>query len=344
VFLSDRRFRHFFFRGFRVFGGSLYFFGCGRRPRWVFRGLSRPSLNSLTGKLRAGRLGRSIVRRIFLSLNFPVCFSISGTSRTEFRSPIQDNSMSTTFEDSTAFSSPAMTAATGSRAEIKAVPPKEAGRVLNSMNTWIASGLTLAPIPLGLAGGIGGLVAAAYFYDKILVAAGTCAIAGLACGAGSVFVIVAFQHFLASHYLRSAARESFANRTDLLVPPGDPDAEFVDVIPRINWGAAMLEPATDMGFFKIDHSRRELLFEGDSKRYRIPFAAVTSCEVEDYALGHEKWEADLHFVTVVSFQTENGPRELPLAGKHLKLHPRRAPQRRAQATEFCSRILLALNA
>ncbi len=252
--------------------------------------------------------------------------------------------MITSLEDSTAFTSSAMPFATVSRAEIKAVPPKEAGRVLNSTNTWIAAGLTLAPIPVGLAGGIGGLVAAAYFYDKILVAAGTCAITGLACGAGSVFVIVAFQHFLASHYLRAAARQAFAERTDSLVPAGDPEAEFVDVIPRINWGAAMLEPATDMGFFKIDHSRRELLFEGDSKRYRIPFAAVTGCQVEEFALGHEKWEADLHFITVVSFQTENGPRELPLAGKHLELQPRRALQRRAQATEFCGRILLALNA
>jgi hypothetical protein len=252
--------------------------------------------------------------------------------------------MITTLEDSAAFSSPAMTTATGALAEVKAVPQKEAGRVLNSANTWIAAGLTLAPIPVGLAGGIGGLVAAASLYDKIPAAAGACAIVGLACGGASVFAIVAFQHFLASRYLRWVARQVFAGRVDLLVPPGDPEAEFVDVIPRGHWGAAMLEPATDIGFFKIDHSRRELLFEGDGKRYRIPFAAVTACQVEEYALGHEKWEADLHFVTVLGFETANGPRELPLAGRHLGFHPRRAAQRRAQASEFCGRILPALNA
>jgi hypothetical protein len=251
--------------------------------------------------------------------------------------------MITTLEDSAAFSSPAVTTATASRVEIKAVPQKDAGRVLSSANTWIAAGLTLAPIPVGLAGGIGGLVAAASLYDKVPAAAGACAIAGLACGAASVFAIVAFQHCLASRYMRWVARQAFAGRTDLLVRPDDSETDFVDVIPRINWGAAMLEPATDIGFFKIDHSRRELLFEGDSKRYRIPFAAVTACQVEDYALGREKWEADLHFVTVLGFQTENGPRELPLAGKHLGFHPRRAAQRRAQANDFCGRILMALN-
>jgi hypothetical protein len=252
--------------------------------------------------------------------------------------------MTTTLEGSAAFSSPAITTTTGSRVEIKAVPPKDSGRVLNSMNTWIAAGLTLAPIPMGLAGGIGGLVAAASLYDKIPVAAGACAIAGLTCGAASVFTIVAFQHFLANRYLRWVARQAFAGRVDLLVRPDDVETDFVDVIPRINWGAAMLEPATDMGFFKIDHTRRELLFEGDSKRYRIPFAAVTACQVEEYALGREKWEADLHFVTVLGFQTENGPRELPLAGRHFDCHAHRAPERRAQATEFCGRILVALNA
>jgi hypothetical protein len=247
-------------------------------------------------------------------------------------------------EDPSAFSSPTTTSTTESRAEVKAVPQKEAGRVLNSVNTWIAAGLTLAPIPVGLAGGIGGLVAAASLYDKILVAAGTCAIAGLAWGAASVFALVAFQHFLASRYLRWVARQAFVGRVDLLVRPDDPEADFVDVITRGHWGASMLEPATDIGFFKVDHSRRELLFEGDNKRYRIPFATVTACQVEEYALGHEKWQADLHFITVLEFQTANGPRELPLAGRHLEFHSRRAAQRRAQATEFCARILLALNA
>jgi hypothetical protein len=248
-------------------------------------------------------------------------------------------------EDSTMFPSAEKTTVQhGPLAEIKAVPPKDAGRVLSPANIWIAAGLTLAPIPLALVGGIGGLIAAANLYGKLPAAAAACAVAGLAWGAGWVFALVSLQHFLASRYLRWIARQALAGRADLLVRPDDADADFVDMIPRGNWGAAMLEPASDAGFFKIDQSRRELLFEGDNKRYHIPFAAVTRCEVEEYALGAEKWEADLHFITVLGFQTANGPRELPLAGKHLGFHIRRAAQRRAQANEFCSRILMALNA
>jgi hypothetical protein len=106
----------------------------------------------------------------------------------------------------------------------------------------------------------------------------------------------------------------------------------------------MLEPATDIGFITIDLARRELLFEGDSKRYRIPFAAVEECQIEEYSLGHEQWKADVHYVTVLTVETATGPREIPLAGRHLKFERRRAAQRRAQADEFCSRILMALNA
>ena len=106
----------------------------------------------------------------------------------------------------------------------------------------------------------------------------------------------------------------------------------------------MLEPASDIGFFAIDQKRRELLFEGDIKRYRIPFEAVQSCQIEEYSLGYEQWKADVHFVTVLTVETATGPRELPLAGRHIEFQRRRAPQRRAQANEFCSRILMALNA
>jgi len=252
--------------------------------------------------------------------------------------------MLTTFEDSPAFSSPIATAATGGVPEIKPVPKKEAGRVLSPLNVWLPAGLTLAPIPIGLAGAIAGLVLAANLYSRIPALAGACAIAGLAWGATWVFALVAFQHFLASRYLRWVARRTFAGRADLLVRPDDAEADFVDVMTRGHWEAAMLEPATDTGFLKIDHSRRELLLEGDNKRYRIPFSAVSTCEVEEFALGAEKWEADLHFMTVLSFETANGPRELPLSGKHLEFKPRRAAQRRAQANELCGRILMALNA
>ena len=234
--------------------------------------------------------------------------------------------------------------APGCFAEITPVSSAERGHVLNSWNLWVAAALTLLPIPVGLIGGFGGLGLGAYLCSRVPALAGACAVGGLVCGFLSVLALVSFQHFLASRYLRSVARRLFPQRADSLVQPDDAQADFVDVIPRSHWGESMLEPASDIGFFAIDQSRRELLLEGDSKRYRIPFEAVAACQIEEYALGREQWEADLHFVTVLTVETANGPREIPLAGRHIAFHSRRAAERRAQAHELCERILLALNA
>jgi hypothetical protein len=105
----------------------------------------------------------------------------------------------------------------------------------------------------------------------------------------------------------------------------------------------MMEPATDVGFWRIDQTHQELLFEGDGKRYRIPFQAVTSCEVEEFCLGAEQWRADLYFVTVLNVQTASGPREIGLVRRHLDPHARRMAQRRSQAYAFCDRIKAALS-
>ena len=246
-------------------------------------------------------------------------------------------------EEPAAFPSSATFSGATSTAQITPIAPKDRGRVLNSFNIWTAAGLTLLPIPAGLIGGLGGLGLAAYLYAKMPLAAALCGAGGLAIGIASVFGLVSFQHFLASRYLRWVARRALEGRPDLLVRTDGAECDFVDFLPRSHWGQNMLEPATDIGFFAIDSARRELLFEGDSKRYRIPFGAVTSCQVEDYVMGREQWDADRHFVTVINVETANGPREIPLAGRHLAFRARRAPERRAQALDFCSRILMALN-
>jgi len=227
-------------------------------------------------------------------------------------------------------------------AEITPVPAKEAHRVLNPLNTWIAAGLTLLPIPVGLVGGFGGLGLGAYFSDTNGPLAGACALCGLLCGAMSVFVLVRLQQLLPSRYLRCVARSAFAKRANPLVRPDDQSADFVDFVPRSHWGKKMLETATDIGFLKIDQGRRELLLEGDAKRYRIPFSAVTACEVEEFCLDGDEWKTDLHYVMVLEVETATGSREIPLAGRHLACRIRHAAQRREQAYELCNRISAAI--
>jgi hypothetical protein len=229
-------------------------------------------------------------------------------------------------------------------AQITGVPAPEAGRVLSPLNVWIAAGLTLLPIVIGIFSVLGGLGIGISVCNKVPVTAAVLIGMGLVGGVLSVVTLVAYQQFLAGRYLQWVARRAFARRTDSVVHPNDPEAVFVDVIPRSHWGEVMLEPATDIGFFAIDHGRHELLFEGDLKRYRIPFESIESCQIEEYSLGYEQWKADVHFITVLTVETDNGPREIPLAGRHLEFCSRRATERRVQANTFCSRILVALNA
>lgn len=252
--------------------------------------------------------------------------------------------MASTVEESTSVPLTSARPAPKRLAEITAVPSAEAQRVLNSLNIWIAAGLTLLPILVGAFSVLGGLGIGVSIYGKFPSAAAVLMGGGVVCGVLSVLALVSYQQYLAGCYLRWIARQAFARRVDTVVQPNDPAADFVDVIPRSHWGEAMLEPASDIGFFAIDDARRELLFEGDSKRYRIPFEAVESCQIEEYSLGYEQWKADVHFVTVLNVETATGPREVPLAGRHLEFRSRRAGERRAQANEFCSRILMALNA
>ena len=227
-------------------------------------------------------------------------------------------------------------------AEITPVPKNEAGRVLSAINVWIAAGLTLLPIGTGLLGLFGGSALAMHFHADIPWLAWIFGLGGLLTAALSVVALIGYQQFLASRFLLAAAQRAFARRNGPLVEAEHPEAVFVDIVPRSNWGRTMLEPATDIGFWRIDRNARELHFEGDSKRYRIPFDAVMSCEVEAIRLPSDDWGTSLYYATVLMVDTSNGLREIPLCSRHLEFRICRMPQRQAQAEEFCDAIWSAI--
>ena len=79
-------------------------------------------------------------------------------------------------------------------------------------------------------------------------------------------------------FLARIAHGQLLHRTDLLVDPDAEGAAFVEIVPRENWAAIKLETATDLGFVRVDATRRALLFEGDKERYQHSRrAAITSC-------------------------------------------------------------------
>ncbi|HWF18542.1 MAG TPA: hypothetical protein VG754_04715, partial [Verrucomicrobiae bacterium] len=91
--------------------------------------------------------------------------------------------------------------------------------------------------------------------------------------------------YFGSRYLRKLTETEFRKRSKPLVSTADADARFVQVIPRANWAKLKLIDATDIGFLRVDKQRGELLFEGDKENYRVPAAAITSCEIETFIQG-----------------------------------------------------------
>jgi hypothetical protein len=120
------------------------------------------------------------------------------------------------------------------------------------------------------------------------------------------------------------------------MPANDPEAQFLEILPRSSWDK--LGPASDIGFFRINREKSELQFEGDAKRYRVPFSAVQSCEVEAIRLSSDQWGTDQYFATVLKVNTANGSREIPLHTKQLSFQKRRMPQRQAEAEALSAAI------
>lgn len=114
----------------------------------------------------------------------------------------------------------------------------------------------------------------------------------------------------ANIYLRWLTRRLIGARRDALVQPEDPDAMLIEVVPPENLGRVMLETATDIGYLKIDHGRREILFEGDKERYRIPAAALLECEFGEFTLGHGSGRVTYHYLML---RARNRPADWQMA-------------------------------
>jgi hypothetical protein len=228
----------------------------------------------------------------------------------------------------------------GNLAEIASLPKRESCRVLTPFHTGVATALILLPVVVGLGGGIGLVVLGLSFADTNSAVTAACVIAGFTVGILSIFVLLRYQHFLSSNYLKFVATSVFGERSNALVPANANGATFLEILPRSSWDR--LGPAADIGFFRINRETRELQFEGDAKRYRVPFSAVQRCEVEAIRLSSDQWGTDLYFATVLNVNTANGSREIAFHAKQLTFQKRRMPQRQAEAESFCAAIQAAV--
>jgi len=168
-----------------------------------------------------------------------------------------------------------------------------AGKILSKKPILIGNALTLLPV-LFLFGGIGlAMMAGKLGFAEVpkgVQPAFDPRLAAILTGCGIVVAVIgdAWGFFkpslLGEAYLRGLARSEIGSRPDRIVDPDDPKAALVQIVPRSNWKRLMLETATDMGYLLIDVKRREVLFEGDRERIRMPADAIQSCDVEAVAV------------------------------------------------------------
>jgi hypothetical protein len=104
---------------------------------------------------------------------------------------------------------------------------------------------------------------------------------GLVLVAASLVFVFRYPTAIGNLYFRWLARRTISRRIAPLVDPRDSEAAFVEIVPRAHWSGAMrLDTANEVGFLFVDRENRELLFEGNAERWRMPAQAITSCDVE----------------------------------------------------------------
>ncbi len=228
-------------------------------------------------------------------------------------------------------------------ADVQPVPYPYAGKTMTRANLIVCNILVVLPVLLLL----GGLALAGFALFTMLAEEDNhrqLRMERMPLLAGGVLVAVAAGYFAMRHnamlgnlYLLRVARASFRSRPDAIVDADDPEAEFIEITPRENWKKFMLDTAADTGFLKLDFERRQILFEGDLERYRIPVAAVESGRVEEVLPFGIQSESDALLFVILHVRTPAGPRELPFTPR-AKLGMRTRRHREDWADDMLRRV------
>jgi hypothetical protein len=117
--------------------------------------------------------------------------------------------------------------------------------------------------------------------------------------------------FLGNQWFWRKTRRLIGQRANRVVDPSADDAVFVEIVPRVNWGRAMLETATDVGFIQIDRYSRELRFEGDREQIVCPRDAIESVALGSFTVGAGMAGATTYHALLVVMHTADGSREIP---------------------------------
>ncbi len=225
-------------------------------------------------------------------------------------------------------------------AAIEDLPPDGADKVLNRRANTALLVVALAPLELALlvALGLGTLVV--LHWSDLGAGAKAGAVAAIPAALVAGFVLTArYGDGLVARIHQRLLAGAVRQRPSAIVQPDDPDAVYVSVIPRENWGRLMLEMAADVGLLKIDGRRRELLFEGVRQRWRIPADSVESCELEEFSIGTPAPNRNnVSLLAVLRVSRDGGAWEAPLRPRQTTLLAPTAEAKRQRCRQLRERI------
>ena len=231
-------------------------------------------------------------------------------------------------------------------ARIVSLPDQDAGLILSSQNLWLATAVGFLPLALGVGLATAAGVTAGVYADELDgVEMGAIIAGGVLSLVGSLAWMILYADYLPSRVLHAQARRAIADRPDPFVYPDDPDAFFVQMIPRKNWGRIMLENADEVGFMRLHEDRGVILYEGDRERWAIPRESVVSCELEAFDIGPSDPNiGPAYWLVVLKVNADGRVWEVPLTVRPVKLVKLTPTTRRLDAERLrkCIRRVIAL--
>ncbi len=181
-------------------------------------------------------------------------------------------------------------------------------KLLSPVHIAIQVLVALGPLLLSL---IGAIVAGIYLYQNWddLTTLRKLAIGGGAAAA----VVITFLYlmrigqFIVAAYGINVARGRMQLRANSPFAGTEDDLVTVELFDRESWTAPIYK-AADFGFLKIDRSQRQLVFEGDKNRWKLPFGGVAGCRIEESIVGSEGNEnaERRYYVVLETEDTESG--------------------------------------
>ena len=145
--------------------------------------------------------------------------------------------------------------------------------------------------------------------------------AALPAGFGFLFGAVGLARYInviPARYLHARLCREIAARSDAIVRPDDPDAIFVEVVPRRNWVPSNNENADDFGLLRVDRERGLILFEGGAERWALPASAVIGCDVSEYCAHPQTGEPANVPLLVLTAMVDGREWERPLNRRSLE--------------------------